>query len=417
MKYNRNLVMYMLGRFISYIGSGIQQIAIPLFILDITHSGVMMGLFSLLTIVPNIITSPFSGILGDREDRKKLMIISDYIRGIIISFLGFLAMIGKLDIYILFMSQIIISIMDSIFTSSSSALLPELLPEDKLMKAMSVRGGLDASSMIIGPILGGIIYGIFGIKIIFYLNGISFIISGICSMLIIYTTKINDKGKMTLKSFLNENREVIFFIKDKKELMQLFSFIMLINLLLAPFFDIVMPYVIKKGIGFSSQEYGYLMSAFTIGILCGNIILGLVIKKFEIKNTMKISLLMQVFLVFTLAIIVFPKTIIFLGSHFIVFIVIAINILFVGIFNAFINTPLNTNIQRMVPNEMRSRFFSILGMVCQGAVPLGSICYGLLLDKFHYYYIIMAIAIIASIITVIFVNVAVDEVYNPVTDC
>jgi DHA3 family macrolide efflux protein-like MFS transporter len=414
MKNKKNISMYMLGRFISYIGTGIQQIALPLFILDITHSGTMMGIFSMLCLIPNIMTLPFAGILGDRKNRRNIMIVTDFGRGAAICLLGFLAMTGKINISILFVSQIFISVMDSIFGGSSTALLPELLSEDELMKAISMRGGLDAVSMIIGPAIGGIIYGILGIKAVFYINGTSFIISGICSMFITYVSKVSDKGKITVKSFFSENGEVISFIRRSKGLKQLFLFAMISNLLMAPLFDIVMPYVLKKGIGFSSQQYGYIMSTFMIGVLIGNVILGFFANKFRTKTIMNVSFLMELtaFLGFTL--VVFPQVVEALGGHsWLLFIIIAILCFSVGGFNAGVNTPLQTNFQKMVPNDMRSRFFSLAGVFFQGAVPLGAIIYGVLLDKFKYYDILLVIMLLNSLVTIIFILRAVPDVYEP----
>lgn len=414
MKDRKNLILYLMGRFISLIGTGIQQIAMPLYILDLTHSGIMMGIFSMLNLIPNIITSPFAGILGDRKNRRNLMILTDFVRSGLVCICGFLAMSEMLNIYILFICQIFISIMDSIFNGSSAALLPELLPEDKLMKAMSTRGGLDAVSYIIGPALGGIIYGFLGIKFVFYLNGISFLICGICSMGIIYVSKIKYKGKLTLKSFFSENREVLEIIKSNKGLVQLFSYVMLTNLLLAPLFDIVLPYVIKKGIGFESQQYGYIMTTFMVGILVGNLVLGLFADKVKTKKLINISFIMEMVMLIGFSLVVFPKSVKVLGGHSLhLFIVLALICLCIGVVNAWVNTPLNTNLQKMVPNEMRSRFFSLLGIFCQGAIPLGSIIYGILLDKFHYYNILFTITIVSLLITIIFIMKAVPEVYEP----
>lgn len=414
MRGKRNLSLYLIGRFISLIGTGIQQIALPLYILDLTHSGIMMGMFSMLCLVPNLITSPFAGILGDRKNRRNLMVVTDFGRGIIICILGLLAMSGTLNIYILFISQILISIMDSIFGGASVALLPELLCEDELMKAMSIRGALDAVSMIIGPALGGIIYGLFGIKVVFYLNGISFFISGICSMGIKYVAKVYDKGKITLGSFFSENKEVLVLIKESKGLMQLFAFAMITNFLMSPLFDIVIPYVMKKGIGFTSQQYGYIITAFMVGILIGNLVLGLFSSKFKTKTIMNSGFILEMIMFFALTIAVFPQIVNKLGGHsWTLFIILSFICLSIGIFNAAVNTPLNTNLQKMVSNEMRSRFFSLLGVFSQGAVPLGAIIYGILLDKFHYFNIMIVITILSSAITIYFIIKAVPEVYDP----
>lgn len=417
MKDKRNFILYLTGRFISFIGTGVQQIALPLFILDLTHSGALMGVFSALNLVPNLITSPFAGILGDRKDRRKIMVISDFGRGILVCILGFLAFGGKLNIYILFGAQILISIMDSIFGSASSAIIGELLGEDELMRAMSARGGLDAFSMIIGPALGGVIYGFFGIKVVFFINGASFIFSGIMSAFMIYVCKNHNNEKLTIKAFFNDNKEVLTFIKSNKGLMQLFTFAMLSNLLIAPFIDIVLPYVIKKAIGFSSQQYGYLMATFTIGVLIGNVALGIFAKRIETKVTLNAGLFVEALIFLVLSISVFPSGVKFLGGpSWLFFAALTIIFLSIGTANACVNTPIGTNLQKMVSNDMRSRFFSLLGIFSQGAVPLGSMVYGVLLDKFHYYYILLVVVILNVIVTAIFVAKAVDEVYEPKMD-
>ncbi|WPC44337.1 MFS transporter [Clostridium sp. JS66] len=414
MKLEKNLSFYMLGRFISYIGTGIQQIAMPLYILDITHSAIMMGMFSALNLLPNVITLPFAGILGDRKNRKNIMIITDIVRGVLILTLGFLASWNSLNIYILFLMQIFISIMDSIFSASSTAILPELIKEEELMKAMSLRGSSDAISMIIGPSLGGIIYGLWGIKTVFYLNGLSFMLSAVSSIIIVYKNLNVKKEKITLKSFFIENASVVSFITKNKALTQLFLFCLLINFLVAPFFDIVFPYVLKKCVGFNSQQYGYLISCFTVGILLGNIAIGIYLKNFSTKIVIKVAILLQAAMLFILTFSVYPNSINYLGGHDLkLFIILAIVILLCGLFNSGINTPMNVNLQKMVPNEMRARFFAILGVFCQGAVPFGSLIYGFVLGKFAYQYVLLIVTVIFLAACFIFILKAVAEVYEP----
>lgn len=414
MKLQKNLSFYMLGRFISYIGTGIQQIAMPLYILDITHSAIMMGIFSALNLLPNVITLPFAGILGDRKNRKKLMVITDIGRGFLILTLGFLASLNSLNIYMMFLIQIFVSIMDSIFSASSTAILPELIKEEELMKAMSLRGSSDALSMIIGPSLGGIIYGLWGIKTVFCLNGLSFIISAVSSIIIVYNNLNVKKEKITLKSFFIENASVVNFIKKNKALNQLFLFCLLVNFLVAPFFDIVFPYVLKKCIGFNSQQYGYLISCFTVGILLGNIAIGIYLKNFSTKIVIKLAILLQSAMLFILTFSVYPNFTNYLGGHNLkLFIVLAIVILLCGLFNSGINTPINVNLQKMVPNEMRARFFAILGVFCQGAVPFGSLIYGFVLGKFSYQYVLLIVTIIFFIACFTFIMKATAEVYEP----
>lgn len=418
MSNKRNFTLYLAARFISLIGTGVQQIAIPLFILDLTHSGMLMGIFSVFVLVPNLIASPFAGIFGDRKDRKKIMIASDFGRGILICLLALLALRGNMNIYILFLVQIFVSIMDSVFGAASSAIIGELLEENELMRAMSVRGGLDAFSQIVGPAIGGIIYGLLGIKMVFLINGASFIISGILSMFMIYKCKNHENEKITLRTFVSDNIYVVKFISSNRGLMQLFTFAMLSNLLIGPLLDIAIPYVIKNNIKFTSEQYGYLVATITIGMLIGNVVLGVLAKRLRTKFTMNLGLVGETTVLIMLSIVVFPKAIELVGGRSVLLFCIFICIFSaIGMFNAFVNTPISTNLQKLVPNHMRSRFFSLLGMLSQGAIPLGSIMYGILLDKFKYYHVLFIIVILNALVTGIFIIKAVREVYEPTSVC
>lgn len=414
---NRNFLMFMGGRFVSLIGSGIQTIALPLYILDVTGSGTLMGLFSILTLAPALLTAPFSGILGDRKNRKSIMIYTDIGRGILLCILAILAMIGDFNIYILFIAQVFISIMDSLFNASSSALMPELINNDKLIEANSTKGMLDAASAILGPALGGIIYGVFGIKTVFFINGVSFVISAVFSMFIIYNKKIEIQAQIDMKIILNENFETLKFIKSKRGLMQLFTFAMISNFLFVPMLDILIPYALRKGLGFGSDQYGYLIGFFTVGILLGNVSISTYFKKLGLKKLMKTGLIVETIILVVFSALFFPQIVkIFGGATAILFISMLVCCLAMGFSNAFVNTPIATNLQNLVPDEMRSRFFSILGMFSLGAVPVGSLIFGILIDLIKYYDLLTFINMVSILAAGIFLIKACEEAYEAKTE-
>ncbi|URZ09162.1 MFS transporter [Clostridium felsineum] len=410
---NRNIQLYVLARFISLIGTGIQTIAVPLFILDLTGSGTAMGIFSVLTILPAIFTAVLSGIIGDRKNRKYVMIAMDLARGMLIFILALLATINYFNIYILFIMQIFLSIMDETFSGSSIGLMPELIDNTVLLQANSLKEGFDAVATIIGPALGGVLYGLFGIKIIFYINSVSFMLSAILSYFIIYKSNLVKKEKLSTKIFLREISEVLKFLFRKKGLFQLSLFAMLSNFLLVPLFDLIMPYALKKGIHFSSQQYGYITCFFTVGLLLGNVAISLYLKKFRLKLLMKIGLIFESFTTIIMCLLFLPIiTLFFKGSIISLFIVMCIFYMLIGFFNATLNTPISTNLQELVPNDMRSRFFSIFGLLTQVAIPLGSFILGFTLDKIKYYDLLIALSLIIAIIALIFLLKACDEAYE-----
>ena len=193
-----------------------------------------------------------------------------------------------------------------------------------------------------------------------------------------------------------------------------FSFALIINFLISPMFNIIFPYVFKKGIGFSASFYGYIFASFTLGIVLGNVAIGLYFKKWHAKNLMKTGFIVETLVLLLLSGIVFPRPVHFFGGATInLFLILAVCTFLIGFANAFVNTPLNTNLQKMIPNNMRSRIFSFLGMLSQGAIPIGCLLYGALLDRTPYYYLLMVVNILAAFVTFYFLAKACDEVYEP----
>jgi MFS family permease len=367
----------------------------------------------MFTLLPMLLMSPFSGVIGDRSNRKNIMIAMDFGRGILVGFLAILVILGKFNLYILFFMQILISVMDSMFNSSSAALMPDLINENELIEANSIKSGLDAAATILGPILGGLIYGIWGIKMVFFINGISFLVSAIFSMLIRYNRKIVNVEKISMKTFVKRNSEVLKFILEKKGLFQLFTFAMCANFLLSPLFDIVMPYVLKREVGFTSQQYGYVMAFLAVGLLLGNVAILTYFKKLGLRKLMRYGFVIETTLRVIVCALMLPYIIsLYGGGTWTLLITIAIFCMMMEFFNAFVNTAISTNLQNLVPVEMRARFFSILGMFSQGAIPLGTLLFGILLDKMKYYEILIAINVIVIVIVTIFLTKASDEAYE-----
>lgn len=87
-----------------------------------------------------------------------------------------------------------------------------------------------------------------------------------------------------------------------------------------------------------------------------------------------------------------------------------------GFLNALSNTPISTNIQKLVPNYIRSRYNAIAGMFSLGAIPLGSFIFGLLLDRLPYFYIMIGTSIAILIIYTVFLTTSCDDAFEPKTE-
>lgn len=410
--FEKNFVLFALGRLVSLVGSGIQMVAIPLYILDLTGSGAAMGIFTLLGMIPRLLAAPFAGVIGDRWNRKKIMVWTDFLRGILILYLALLAFSNSLNLITLFVVQAIVSVFDGFFSAATGAMLPDIVQKDNLRKANSVLGSVNSFSMVIGPILGGIIYGVFGIALVFLFNGISFIVSSISELFITYKLKFKEGIKLNLKLFFSEFKEGLNFIFKKRELKYLVVFAIVINFLLYPLYEVIEPYVLRQVVRMSAQQYGFIQTFFTVGMLIGNVVLATFLSKIRSKILMISGMFSQSVMLIVFSIFIFPNVLI-LFEKWEFFIITGIIYFVIGLFNTFVNVPVSTNLQLMTPSNIRSRVFSSLEILFQLMIPLGAVLYGFLLDLIPSHFIFLSISCLTLISSLIFVIVSPNEVFEP----
>ncbi|PWJ92196.1 putative MFS family arabinose efflux permease [Oceanotoga teriensis] len=408
----KNFNIFAIGMFVSLLGSQIQMISMPLFILDITGSGTLTGFFTFLMLFPFILITPVAGVLGDRLNRKNIMVYMDIIRGFMVMFLAIWAFLFEISLTMIFIFQIFISVMDGIFSSSTSAMRADLVSKEDYAIANSKISALTSISGLIGPAIGGFIYSFGGIKIVFLINALSFLISGIAEIFIKYDFKSNNK-KITINSFFDDVKEGVVFIKKQVGLKYLMMFAAITNFLLAPIIYVVFPYVFKETIGFSSEQYGLLQTGFTIGALLGSLIFGKYLISVSSRKSISFGLIFQLMVGFFVSIVIFPNIVRNFDSNlWNFFFVVFILVIFWGFFNIIINIPIQTNMQRMAPSYIRARVFSVVSLIFQGAVPVGSILYGFFVDFFPAHIIMLISILLSAFVSILFLIKSPDETFE-----
>jgi MFS family permease len=407
-----NFWLYAIGRLVSLIGSGIQSLALPLYILDLTGSGVMMGTFAVVTMLPRILFGPIAGVLGDRFNRKKIMIYMDFARGAVILTMALMASIDALSLALIFVFQFVVSIFDISFDPATGAMLPDIVDQGRLMEANSILGSINSVSFIVGPALGGVLYGFFGIEVVFLLNGVSFALSGVSEIFIRYR-QTTEMGRISVRSVLRDIGEGIGYMRKINGLIMVIVFAMLSNFLLAPMFAVVFPFFARTVVGFSSQQYGFLQTSFVFGVLIGNIFLGTFLAKKRPGMLFATGLATETVILFLISALFFPFFVSFLGgAGWLYFVALAVPFLTTGLFNAFVNTPLNTLFQKIVPTQYRSRIFAVLSILSQIATPLGAAIYGFAVDRVPAHSLILIASIGNGLLTVVFLAKGMSRLFD-----
>src|SRR6056297_842982 len=411
--FSKNFILYAAGRIISLMGSGIQNVAIPLYILRTTGSGLAMGTFAFVQLLPRIIIMPLGGVIGDNFNRKKIMVFMDFLCGVISIILAAAVIKGNISLTVLFIGQIFLSAFASIFDASTAAMLPEIIDKKNLLKGNSVLGSINSATYIIGPIAGAALFGLFGIKIVLFINGVSFIISAVSEIFIEYYPQEESKN-LTVQKTKEDIMEGFNFLKDAKGILPLIYYAAVTNFFGVASITVILPFIFIEGVGFTDNQFGVLQASIMIGIFVGNIILSIVSEKLEKKKIVVYGLTAQAGLFFIIAIFFYPWTLntFGMGSIYLFGIYLVLLIIF-GIANAFLNTSIYTNMQLMIPNKVRARVLSAYSFSMQVISPLGVFVAGVALELMKYYNLFMVFTLMIIIATGIFFKKAPEESYNP----
>jgi MFS family permease len=355
--------------------------------------------------VPALLVYPFAGVIGDRLDRKKIMVSADYISAVIILALAFISYLGRMDLMLLLLGQVLISLLNGLFEPATRGMLPQLVSKNKLNQANSKIASFRGFSILLGPIIGASLYATFGITVLFLINGLSFLLSGFSEMLIKYK-HVQRNSAEGLSGITADLIEGFKFIAANKMIRWFCSFLLLTYTLIQPIFAVALPLFFKNTLEYSDTQYGYLQSFSILGMLLGSISVGLLFgKEIRIVKPLKVgcTLLMGSMLLF--ALIMFPSMLSVLGNGSIgYFILLASVLLLFSGANMFINVPIQSFIQRGTPNEYLSRVFSIVGMITRGGLPLGALIYGIILEKIEVYWAVLAATFVMMMISQVFLR-------------
>src|SRR5256886_3932602 len=140
---------------ISMLGSGMNSAAVAWYILEATHSEMALGTFAVLQTIPAMLMLPFTGVIIDREDRRRLVMLLDAVRAVIILAVAILAFEHRAKVWQLYLMNTLVAAGFWMFWPTITALIQELTPEGEFVKSNTfLLAGVQGGWLIAGAIVG-----------------------------------------------------------------------------------------------------------------------------------------------------------------------------------------------------------------------------------------------------------------------
>ncbi len=176
----RSLRFVFAANLISMVGSGMNSAAVAWYILKATHSEMALGTFAVLQTVPAMLMLPFTGVVIDREDRRRLVMWLDAIRALIIVAVAVLAFQHRVQVWQLYLMNTLVAAGFWMFWPTITALIQELTPEGQFVQSNTfLLAGVQGGFLIAGAIVG-FIYDHIGLGGVLTLDVSTYVVSFLC---------------------------------------------------------------------------------------------------------------------------------------------------------------------------------------------------------------------------------------------
>ncbi len=380
---NRDYMLLWSGQLVSSVGSQVSQLAFPLLILALTHSPAQAGLAGALRALPYLIFSLPAGALIDRWDRKRVMILSDIIRGLALGSIPLTFALGHLTLLQLYIVSTIEGTFFVFFNIAEAACLPRVVPKVQLPAATAQNQATDGITGLVGPSLGGVLYA-FGNTIPFLTDAISYLASVISLFFI--KTHFQEKRTVAQRKLWIEIWEGLRWLWQHP----LIRFMALItgtsNLVYSGYTLIVI--VLAQNMHASSFLIGIIMAVSGLGAILGSIVAPYLQRRFTFGQVIIASS--------------------WFGALAIALFLVAPNLIVLGIvaFFSFIAAPIYNVVQfsyrsALIPDTLQGRVNSVFRLIAFGGQPIGVALIGWLLQSVGTFQTILYCSIFLAVFAIL----------------
>ncbi len=210
---HRNFRLFWFGQMISLIGTWMQNIGQDWLVLKLTNSAFLLGVVSALQFLPMLFLSLFAGVVIDRLPKRKILIFTQTSLMVTALALATLTALNAINYWEILVLATIVGFINTIDNPARQSFIIDLVGKEDLMNAISLNSSIFNAARIIGPGIAGVLIGLLGYALCFYLNALSFI--AVITGLILIDVKMNKSRAMLKKEdVIADIKEGLLYIKN-----------------------------------------------------------------------------------------------------------------------------------------------------------------------------------------------------------
>lgn len=363
--WQKRVAVFLVGQTITTFGSFLVQYAIMWHLTLTTKSGVVLALAAVFGFLPQAIVSVFAGVWADRVNRKVMIIVSDSAIALTTFGLALLMLTGVDDLWLIFVVMAVRSIGAGVQMPAISALLPQIVPTEKLMRVNGVNSSIQSSLTLLAPVAAAAVYANMSLVGILFIDVVTAVVglSLLATVAVPTLERAASKDKPSYLADLKDGISYTFTHELVRWVIAIFGIVFL--LVVAP--SNLSPLMLVRNFGTEVWMLTVLELSFGVGMVLGGALMAVLAPKLDRISTIIATSIgfgvLAVLMGFTTNLILF----------YVLFLVIGLTV------PAF-STSAMTLLQETVEPERQGRVFGFVGIVMSVAMPLGMAVLGPLAD-------------------------------------
>ena len=271
---HRDFALLTTAAAISLLGDGFFSVALAWQVYEISNLPTALSIVGAAWTLPVVIFILLGGVFSDRYDRRWLMIGADIVRAAAIGLLGILAITEVIELWHVIALIAFVGLGDAFFNPASTAIVPDLLPDEMLPQANALQGLFRPMMVrLVGPAIGGFVVAAFGPGVAFLVDGATFLVSMV-ALAAITARPVRAAAASSLRRTFSEVGEGLAFVRRTPWLWATLVSAMFSLLLFVGPVQVLLPFLVKNRLGLEADALGFIFALGGIGSVLAAIAVG-----------------------------------------------------------------------------------------------------------------------------------------------
>jgi predicted MFS family arabinose efflux permease len=389
--FTRDFTLVVIGQIVSLFGNAILHFALPLYLLRETGSLTLFGVVNACSFLPMILMGPIGGTAADRVNKRNIMAALDFLTAGLT--LCYMLLWGKVPLVpLIIVTLMLLYAIAGAYQPSVQASLPLLLAPDQLTQGNAVVNMVHTLANLLGPALGGVIFGLWGLGPILVIGGACFFSSAVMELFIHIPHERRPRSSGVLATVRQDLCESWRFIAQERPIFLSVTLVLsAFNFLLSAVMIVGIPALVAQVLGMSDTFMGLTQAALGLGGLLGGLLAGVLGPRLKPRHG-SFCLLACSALAAVMGLSVLPGVPVWVSY----WMVTAAALLTMSAATLF-TVVLLTLVQSQVPPQLLGKVIACIQAVANCASPLGQAAYGVLFDSLPPWSVLLGAAALSAL--------------------